>query len=59
MPPPWYEQQFNKQARGAFDVNGSSDGKGGRGKSQEPDNNVMPEATKVSEDLLYHARRKY
>ncbi|PON24757.1 hypothetical protein TGAM01_v206265 [Trichoderma gamsii] len=46
MPPPWYEQQFNKQARGALDVNGTSDSKGGKSKSQEPDNNVMPEATK-------------
>lgn len=47
MPPPWYEQQLNKQARGALDVNGTSDGKGGKNKSQEPDNNVMPEVTKV------------
>lgn len=59
MPPPWYEQPFNKQARGALDVNVTSDGKGGKIKSQEPDNNVMPEATKVSINPLCHARRKY
>lgn len=45
--PPWYEQQLNKQARGALDMNGTPDGKRGKSKSQEPDNNVMPEATKV------------
>ncbi|KAL6903065.1 hypothetical protein GGI43DRAFT_433170 [Trichoderma evansii] len=46
MPPPWYEQQFNKQGRGALDMNGTPDGKRGKSKSQEPDNNVMPEVTK-------------
>ncbi|KAH8126444.1 hypothetical protein FP744_10002644 [Trichoderma asperellum] len=44
--PPWYDQQLNKQARGALDINDTPGSKRGKSKSQEPDNNVMPEATK-------------
>ncbi|KAL7913372.1 hypothetical protein GGI35DRAFT_206360 [Trichoderma velutinum] len=59
MPAAWYEQQLNKQGtKGAFGmyngVGGTPDRKG-KDKQSEPDNNVMPEATKPNP---YYTKRQ-
>jgi hypothetical protein len=43
-PPAWYEQQVNG-------MDGTPDGKRGKNRSREPDNNVMPEVIKVCMNL--------